>query len=432
MRALWFLMLFLWTVPALAQTGPDYAIANIRPVEWAPDGGSVQIAFDVNNQGSTAGTIAVVRLLHTETGQELARENLNPLIANEGVTVILNVPTALLDRDNPQTLEVFVGIGEVEAVDAPTITNNTAIIIVPPLSQLAAAPLPTPTAAPAGPDVLLQRLGFDLNDPVHRTALIVIGVALAIMLLLGLIVLALVVRRAPRFTLHLPPYASIPPMAPSTQAGRRQGWQFHAQNDLMPPYPANEGATHIRKLLVSSDGRKLGNWQITGLRLSQYDQYGRVARTEVVAAARHGRRLSKTAARADRLTEDQLSRRVRPVARALIGPFRRRITPRSAMLPVALDLAFQGVHGEVRIRFELYYLEQGRWRLVDSWEPEMTITGRAIHENFTYSLYGLRPGEPFKTFPRRLEDDLTTLLADMLRPDQTDTGASRPVRPAAP
>ena len=220
-------------------------------------------------------------------------------------------------------------------------------------------------------------------------------------------------------------------MAPSTTAGRRQGWQAHAQNDLAPPSPSDEGSTHIRKLLTGLEGQKLNNWEVTGVRMNQYDQYGRVARSEVVATRDITRRLNKTIDRAADLDEDQISRRVRPVARKLVGQFRRKISPRSAMLPIAIDIAFQGVHGEVRIRFELYYLEQGRWRLVDLWEPEMTVSGRMIHENFTYSLSGLRPGEPQNTFSRRLQDDLTTVLTEMLRhePPAHDTGASRPIPP---
>ncbi|MBZ0300137.1 MAG: hypothetical protein K8J31_10365, partial [Anaerolineae bacterium] len=251
--------------------------------------------------------------------------------------------------------------------------------------------------------------------------------ALGMILVLLLVILRLLIRRRPRFELFTPPYANVPPMAPSTNAGRRQGWQFHAQNDQPPYYPADAGATHIRKLLIGMDGTKMGNWDVTGMRMNQYDQYGRIARSEVVAARKHCHSLSKIAEKAPTLNEEQVSRRVRPVARAFVSQFRRKINARSAILPIALDIAFEGVHGEVRIRFELYYLEQGRWRMVDSWEPEMTVAARAIHENYTYSLNGLRQGEAFHTFTRRLQDDLTILLTDMLKHDLPDTGASRPV-----
>ena len=134
----------------------------------------------------------------------------------------------------------------------------------------------------SGSQINILGFSFDTNNPVHRTALIAISGALVILLLLLLVVVRLLFRRDPSFSIQLPPYANVPPMSPATDAGRRQGWQFHAQNDLLPPRPANEGSTHIRKILIGIDGEKLSNWEIAGLRLSQYDQYGRVTRSEVI------------------------------------------------------------------------------------------------------------------------------------------------------
>jgi hypothetical protein len=421
-----FLFVSLLAAPAAAQTGPDYAISNVRPAQLSADGTQVLVVFDVNNQGSTASTTATVRMVNQSTSEEIASEALRPLIAGEGVTVILRFPVDLLPLDTTHTLLVSVGLDEIEP-SSGDVSNNIETIVIPPLESLEpSAPSPSPTPL-SGLESALQRVGFNTADPVHRVALIGVGIASVIILILFLVILRLMIRRQPRFELHMPPYANVPPMAPSTNAGRRQGWQFHAQNDLPPPYPANEGSTHIRKLLIGMDGSKMSNWAVTGMRMNQYDQYGRIARSEVVAAHKHCHRLSKAADKAPSLNEEQLSRRVRPVARALVAQFRHKINARSAMLPIAVDLAFQGVHGEVRIRFELFYLEQGRWRLVDTWEPEMTVAGRTIHENYTYSLSGLRQGEAFKTFTRRLQDDLTTLLTDMLKHDRPDTGVSRPI-----
>lgn len=431
MRALsMILFALLLAVPAIAQTGADYAIGNLRPPELAPDGTAVIIAFDVTNLGSTASSLASVIVTSVNTGEEIATESLRPLISGEGVTVVLPVPLDLLPPQGAQRLLVTVGIDEVEAATAATIDNNTTEIIIPPLAQLepTTALSPTPQSAP---EAILRQLGFNLNDRVHVAALAGICVVLVILFILFIVILRLLFREKPRFVLHAPPYASVPPMAPSTNAGRRQGWQFHAQNDQAPPYPANEGSTHVRKLLIGVDGIKLSNWEIVGMRMNQYDQYGRIARSEVVAPRKLCRSLSKTAERAPSLSEEQVSRRMRPIAGKLVSQLRRKINARSAMLPIALDIAFQGVHGEVRIRFELFYLEQGRWRMVDAWEPEMTVAGRAIHENYSYSLVGLRQGEPYNTFARRLQDDLTNVLTDMLKQEPThDTGASRPISPA--
>jgi hypothetical protein len=430
MRALSTILLaLLLAVPLTAQTGADYAIDNIRPTVLSPDGASVIIAFNVKNLGTTASSMATVSVINVDSGEEIASESLRPLISGEDVTIVLPIPLELLPPQGAQRLLASVGIDEVESATADTIANNTAEILVPPLDELEFGAQPTPTLPP-GPQTILRQLGFNTNDPVHVAALAGTCLMLVILLLILIVVLRLLFREKPRFVLHPPPYASVPPMAPSTNAGRRQGWQFHAQSDQPPPYPANEGSTHVRKLLIGVDGRKLSNWEIVGMRMNQYDQYGRIARSEVVASRKLCRSLSKTAERAPSLSEEQVSRRMRPIAGKLVGKFRRKINPRSVMLPIALDIAFQGVHGEVRIRFELFYLEQGRWRMVDAWEPEMTVAGRAIHENYAYSLSGLRQGEPLNTFSRRLQDDLTNVLTDMLKQEPThDTGASRPIDP---
>jgi hypothetical protein len=429
MRALLMIVLaLLLALPAAAQTGADYAVDTIRPPELSPDGAAVIIAFDVRNLGSSANRSATARAISEVTGEELASLPLTPLISGESVTMILTVPLESLPAQGSQRLLITVGIDEVESSSAPTIANNTAEITIPPLDELRPAAQPTAPTPQTGLDAILRRFGFNPNDPVHVVALAGICLVSLVFLVLLIIVLRLLFREKPRFVLHAPPYASVPQMAPSTNAGRRQGWQFHAQSDQAPPYPANEGSTHVRKLLIGMDGLKLSNWEITGIRMNQYDQYGRIARSEVIAPRKLCRSLSKTAARAPSLSEEQVSRRMRPIAARLVGQFRRKINNRSAMLPIALDIAFQGVHGEVRIRFELFYLEQGRWRMVDAWEPEMTVTGRAIYENYAYSLNGLRQGEPLNTFSRRLQDDLTNVLTDMLKQEPThDTGSSRPV-----
>lgn len=430
----------LWIAPAAAQTGPDYAIENVRPAQLSANGSAVELVFDVNNLGSAASSPATVRAINEDTSEVVAIERLDSLDADQRVTIRLIIPSRLLSPDREQVIQVSVSVDQTEA-QSEDVSNNTANITIPPLEVLQQAPstLPTPQSGtetptgtpmpePDGLETLLASLGFEPDNLVHVVAAVAISIVLLVMLVLLIVLLRLLFRRQNRFELHLPPYANIPPMAPSTTAGRRQGWQIHAQNDLPPPYPANEGATHIRKLLTGIDNIKLANWQISGLRISQYDQYGRVARSEVIGTPGLCRRLSKAADRAPSLTEEQISRRVRPVARALASQFRRKINPRSAMLPIALDIAFQGVHGEVRIRFELFYLEQGRWRLVDTWEPEMTVSGKAIHENFTYTLHGQRQGEPLKLFVRRLQDDLSVTLTDMLRHEPADTGRSEAIQ----
>jgi hypothetical protein len=240
------------------------------------------------------------------------------------------------------------------------------------------------------------------------------------MLLLLILVLRLLLRRDPKFAVEPPPYANMPTLSPSSNAGRRQGWQFHANSDLAPPYHAEEGATHIRKVLTGMEGGKLLNWQIEGLRLSQYDQYGRISRSEVIARPRTLRRLNRIAGKAREadVEVEKLQRRLDGVVKPLARRLRSNINRRSSTLPIAMDLRFEGGHGEVRIFFELYQLDHGRWQRVDAWEPEMMVRGTAIHENFTYTLRGLQPGEEFKDFTPRLADDMVQLLLAMLGHEQ--------------
>jgi hypothetical protein len=168
------------------------------------------------------------------------------------------------------------------------------------------------------------------------------------------------------------------------------------------------------------EGGKLLNWQIEGLRLSQYDQYGRISRSEVIARPRTLRRLNRIAGKAREadVEVEKLQRRLDGVVKPLARRLRSNINRRSSTLPIAMDLRFEGGHGEVRIFFELYQLDHGRWQRVDAWEPEMMVRGTAIHENFTYTLRGLQPGEEFKDFTPRLADDMVQLLLAMLGHEQ--------------
>ena len=240
----------------ILQTTPDYAISNIRPAMLSADGSTVIVAFDVTNLGDTASSTATVRMVNKDTGTELATEQLDPLVANEGVLITLEFPVGFLPADREQTMLVSVGIDEVEP-STGNIANNSANVIIAPPDQLPVEN--TDTLADASPPSPLTLLGFNFNqdDPVHMAALIAVIGALLIMVVLLLIILRLIFQRKPRFSVQLPPYANAQPLPSSTNAGRRQGWQFHAQNDLLPPIPANEGATHVRKRLTGGQWHQI-------------------------------------------------------------------------------------------------------------------------------------------------------------------------------
>jgi hypothetical protein len=427
-----FFIAFALCWPAAAQeAGADYAISNIRLPRFAPDNSQVFIEFDIVNFAGAATVPATILLVNVNSGQELARQTLPPLAAQSSTSITLSFPSSLLAAGVPESLRISVGIDEVEPASSATIANNQARVNVTLPGAGTSAP-PDPESTPeatvepsdaSGEGSSIFGIQIDTSDPATLAILAAIIGAALLLLLIIIVILRLLFQRAPEFGAWQPPYANLPWLDPNTTQGRRQGWQQYAQNDF-PPFtpPVTEGATHVRKLLTGLDGEKLGNWRIVGLRMSQYDQYGRVARSQVIISKRQARHVDGIAKRAQKLNADQLARRLRPVARAFTNQFRKKISARSAMLPLALDVRFQGVHGEVHIFFELYVTQMGHWRQVDRWEPEMTVTDKVIRESFTYTLFGQRPNEQMKDFSRRLQDDLINVLVEMMRrPENTAT-----------
>lgn len=432
-----FFIAFALSWPTAAQeVGADYAISNIRLPRFAPDNSQVFIEFDIVNFAGTATVPATILLVNVNSGQELARQTIPPLAAQSSTNITLSFPSSLLAAGVPESLRISVGIDEVESSTSATIANNQARVNVTlpgagtsaptgPESTPEAPVEPSPETSEAPP---IFGIEIDTSDPVTLAILAAVAGAALLLLLIIIVILRLLFQRPPAFGAWQPPYANVPWLDPNTTQGRRQGWQQYAQNDF-PPFapPVTEGATHVRKLLTGLNGEKLGNWRIMGLRISQYDQYGRVSRSQVIISKRQARRVDGIAKRAPKLNADQLARKLRPVARAFTNQFRRKISARSAMLPLALDIRFQGVHGEVHIFFELYVTQMGHWRQVDRWEPEMTVTDKIIRESFTYTLFGQRPGESMKDFSQRLQDDLVNVLVEMMR-QLEDTSQSTPGR----
>ncbi len=434
-RLIIFFIVFALSCSAAAQeVGADYAISNIRLPRFAPDNSEVFIEFDIVNFAGAATVPATILLVNVNSGQELARETLPPLEPQSSTSITLSFPTNLLAAGVPESLRISVGIDEVEPETSATIANNQARVTVTlpgAGTSVPTDPESTPEAtadsSPEASDEGTSILGFqiDTSDPA-TLAILAAGIGAALILLLIIIViLRLLFQRAPEFGAWQPPYANVPWLDPNTTQGRRQSWQQYAQNDF-PPFtpPVTEGATHVRKLLTGLDGEKLGNWRIMGLRISQYDQYGRVSRSQVIISKRQARRVDGIAKRAQKLNAEQLARKLRPTARAFANQLRKKISTRSGMLPLALDVRFQGIHGEVHIFFELYVTQMGHWRQVDRWEPEMTVTDKIIRESFTYTLFGQRPGESMKDFSLRLQDDLVNILVEMIRRFEDTTQAT--------
>jgi hypothetical protein len=430
---------------ALAQDAPDYSIRNIRH-KITPDGRQIVVEFEVYNIGATATTAATANLRVIATGQEVATAAVAPLRTQEIATVSLAFDVTLFPENDVISLRAAVGVDEVEAAGSQNIQNNfaqTSVTIPPYIPEVT----PEPTAEPPPPitgnpvtdagNQVSQWFGqvnqwiaqIDLTDPVQVVTVALVSLAC---LVIGVIVTLLIVvisRRPPDPRVWQPPYANLMPQDPNSLAGRRQQWQNHASHNLLPPYGA-PGQYQARKLLTGPEGQYLQNWRAAGLRMSQYDAYGRVARSQVIASGGAVRRLNGAIRARHKLDAGQLQRRLRPAARELVKRMRGKWNTRNSVLPLVLDIRFEGRYSKAHIWFELVQYRRAGWEPVDRWEPEMPILGKVIHESFSTTAFGQRPGEDSRAFRQRLQDDLAALLAELLT--ERPVTAAPVIRPESP
>ncbi|MDX2138878.1 MAG: hypothetical protein SF123_12360 [Chloroflexota bacterium] len=448
------LVLLFMAAAALAQdvNQPDYEVRVVNRTV-SVDGTVLILQFGVYNRGDAADVDATANLYIETGGERLLQSQIVAPLGGQGDTQILTfeVPLASIPEGNVD-FRLEVGIGEVEAANAANIENNiarlgylvptpaaprqlitpTAPVIAPTQPGIVAtpvAPVPDGDAQSSQPDLwtAIRNLDFsnldlssidlsslDVTNPLV-VALVIAACGAGLILLWVLTVILRLIFRPPKnkFEVWQPPYAAIPPQDPNTLSGRRQLWQHSAQSDTMS-VPCIEGQYHIRKQLVGLDGRNLSSWRVGGLRLSQYDIYGRVARSQTLAPKSLVNRLDKAARKAATLSESEIEKRVRPIARTLASRFVKNVHRRSAMLPVACDILFRGTHGEVRILFELYQCTNGSMKQIDRWEPEMKDVPRTFQDNYTYTLMGMRQDEKRGAFQKRLEADLRATLKAML------------------
>jgi len=414
-------------------TPPDYRIN--AEVALSDDQSEIIITLTVYNSGGPAEVVASIVLLNLRDGSLITPETIEtvrPLGSADNEEITLRIPVALFPPGSGQSLQISVGIGEIEAEDAPSSQNNRGgVLVTVPNYDPALQVIPTSTPAEdSGRKITLPFINrtIDLADPTQALALAGVTAASGLMLIILGLILRLMFRRTPAFGNWQPPYATMPPLDPNSTYGRRQLWQQHAQNNALP-LPCKEGGIHARKVLLGMDGYYLSGWKIKAARMTQYDMYGRVARSQIFAAPGQLQRLNRIAHKSHGLDAQKMMRRVRPVARSLARQFKTKVNKRSAMLPIALDVRFQGTHGEVRILFELYQCGQGQLHQIDIWEPEMTVVGRAIQESYTLTIFGQTGNESYKDFKNRLQEDITRVLADMLLSQVVMAGASAGAAP---
>jgi len=421
-------------IQAQAQPPRDYTVTNID-YEFADDHNRFTLSFTVLNQGGDAPTTApvVVRLL-TEEGRELLQDEIRPLAAGETLLLQLPFDVTLFPANSRQSISVSVGLDSYELAGSALAQDNTQAIIVPipargaaPPAQAAATAAPESTApntdrsAPAteaAPIVSFEANGVALAgrqfDHTQVALAAVIFVAAVVLLWLLSLILRLIFRRPPRFPTWQPPYSLITGFDQHSVEGRRQAWQQHAQNGLILT-PPTEGNLAPVKLLLSSNDENLQNWKVTTMRLSQYDSYGRIARSQMIAPHKWVRRLNRAIRKAPDVETDQLYKIVQPVAAGLVKEFKKQINDKNAFLPVAFDMRLEGAHGDVRIMFELYQCRQRSWFRIDEWEPAMIFVNTTLHENYTYTIHGRQNNEKLRDYYKRLSDDLTWLLMETLR-----------------
>ncbi|MBK9124102.1 MAG: hypothetical protein IPM16_13435 [Chloroflexi bacterium] len=428
LRALVLIALLGVLLPAAAQdtsqAQPFYRILPLRE-GVSSDGCRFDLEYLISNNGtgSTQPVAVELRALN-QPATVLASQPVAPLDAGRGSTIILSAPTTGFTPNTSQTFEV-------------RITLNGGLAFGSQPRQLTLS-IPATTADCNPPPAAANPLYIDfLNytvdlDNLKREEILIGALVLVLVLVLLLVLMRLyrlIFRRPPAFGNHLPPYATTPPIDPYSQSGIRQSWQPYAQNNTITQ-PAVRGTSAVVKLLQGADGQYLSGWTITALRMSQYDQYGRVARTYTPGPLWVVRRLNRLAHTSKPLDADQVERKVTPLARTLTRQLLRRITQRSAVLPVALDLRLRGQHGEVSIVFELYQSDGANWLLLDRWQPEMAVTGKTIWETYTYTVHGQSGGETFRDFRQRLPLDLTRLLSELIMPRMQQTPQRQSAQPS--
>jgi len=423
--ALW-VMLSVAGLVAAQEAPPDYSVRSIR-YEFSENGTRVTVIFDVLNNGGAAGVAATARLLDG-SGRPFTEAPIAPLAQFESAPVRLEFPTYLFQDNAGESvsLTATVGIPEIEQPSSPNVGDNNARISVPIpiLDVVVPSEFDTAEAQTAPPnEITLESVLSGIPINVFGAAidsrvliaggLVVFGILLVVVWIVVAILRALFTRPLV-FPTWQPPYSANTYLDPNSLPGRRALWQPHAGSDLLP-MPCQQGSFAARKLLIGAQGAKLGGWRVTGLRLNQYDMYGRVTRSQVIAEPRWVKRLDNAARASGKLNVARAEGKIRPIAGRMIRDLKKRVHKRSAMLPIAMDVRFNGRHGDVRIVFELHQCDGSAYIPVDTWEPQMVVTtsGGMIRENVTYTLFGQREDEKSRAYYQRLRTDMTRTLAHL-------------------
>ncbi len=427
--AIFILLLFPLTLNAQDDEPPvpDYRVSTTSSPVTITDT-EIVISVVVYNSGGDATTQTTLELSDIRRGDVLTSETLVPIDSGSNTPIELRLDVAQFEPGEELTLWVTVDSDNLNDEVNATLFNNNAtlpLITIPQSTTSSDSDDDSPTSTSetdTNSIITIPILETEIDTSDRDQMLIVAGI-LASILIITIILLLIVrtlTRRAPPFGNWQPPYATMPPMDPNSTFGRRQMWQQHAQNNTLPP-PSSEHSVFARKLLMGMDGYYLSGWKFAALRLTQYDMYGRVSRSEVLAQKSQLKRLNAIARKADTYSAEQIRKRVKGISKRLAKEIRSKIRKRSALLPIALDVRLNGTHGEGRIIFELYQQAAQGFQQIDQWEPEMTVVSHTIHETYTFTISGQTPTETYNQFKKRLADDFAGALTVLFLPQVPGT-----------
>ncbi len=434
------LLIFLWLLPLFgsAQANPrDYSIAPPR-VTYSQDGAVAVVSFTISNQGGDASEPSQIVISEYQSGRVQSIEPLPPLGANQARNFAIQLSLADLGADGIISFKIEAGIDAFELANSPVARDNSQLFHIDrSAAETSGDNYASEADRPAGASyqvfIPIVNLGLNflddgiqLNDSRYSGGEILrvvglLAVALFCLWLLSLI-LRLIFRRPPRFDVWQPPYAVNNWHDPNSAPGRRQSWQFHAQNSAIPKPSAPDQVSVIKRLL-DKRGVVLGGWKVKAMRTVQYDVYGRISRTEALMARKTINQLNRVLRRAPKYANHELLKAITPIAKRMTKHALAPVEKQNMMLPLALDIRFEGVTEQVRIQFELYQFLDGAWHLIDQWEPEFGQVGEHVPEQYSFALNGQLSGESKREFKTRLRDDMAQLLAGLFYHHQIETGA---------
>lgn len=428
-----FLLLFSIALPALTQSAlPEYIA---RDLDCRVESGVIIFRFNLENVGGRAHHPATIIALRAEGGGSLATAEVQALEAGGRSPVELqfpsNVATGSLRLNASVSFNPEDAGGRAQPMQVASCRVNIPAVqpTRPPVINTPASIIPDQIVLPG-----------DVKLDTGTVATIAIALCCAGLIVIGLFVLlirGLTRKSGAVFPTWQPPYVPPTMLNPASQAGARAGWQENAASDALPSpcLPMDHAA---RKVLLGMEGIKLRNWRIDALRASQYDMYGRITRTQVIATHKLVKHLNhemdKAQAQPGKMprSPEAIVKALRPSATWLANRLLTS-TERTPSLPIALDIRLIGDHGTVRILFELYTCADGGWQIIDAWEPEMMLRSGVIAENFSYTFYGRHPNESKRSFKRRLREEIAQRLGMMLaHPRPIPAAAAAPNEPPPP